>query len=343
MTIQPVDNQPKPQYPDKYAEDVRRTLAAAQPGRWLAAPLVVGVLASTVALGLSGCGETATLGVPVPAPVSVSESTQPATQSETTECDTDYITMDDPTMAPTTTVSTTKAVVSSTARTTQSSTSILETSGYVTLGVPTRVPTGMTLGKDITISANKIVPLFEYGDGIGSFGCVSVAAPYFMSEDEAFAILQAAFAEAGVALNAEAPEIKKATLPVTNRFNFVSDDKSLKTQKGTLAPDGTVSGIPMEFVSIADVKAWESLNDNGMWASVEQYEMKKAAQVLAKNNAGLVVFYDPVVKVGMEWNNEENEERGWLKNEQEAHAESERLLRQQVQAFVAWLNTEGTP
>ena len=82
MTIQPVENTPQPGYPDKH--------------RWLAAPLVAGMLSAAVALGFSGCGAAAehrTEGEPAMAPTVVitedyltmgETTTARLTQSETT-------------------------------------------------------------------------------------------------------------------------------------------------------------------------------------------------------------------------------------------------------------------
>jgi len=55
MTIQPEKNTPAPGYPEK--------------SRWLAAPLAAGVAAAV--LGLSACGERATLGEPTQAPTEI--------------------------------------------------------------------------------------------------------------------------------------------------------------------------------------------------------------------------------------------------------------------------------
>jgi len=279
MNIQPVSNTPAPGYPDKYAEESRQALAAAQPRRWIAAPLAAG-LAATVALGLSGCGEA-----------------------------------------------------------------------FVTGGVPVQTPTQVTTGgtpfsteyfNEITTARPLLagtIPLFEFGEGTGAFGCVSVTAPVFMSEEEAFAILSTEFAEAGIMIRRNS-KIQQAILPITDRYSFANDDP-LQTKKGALIPDGTLNDMPVEFVSRADVDAWER-EDYTMRISVDEFNMKEAAQTLAENNPGLIVFYDPVTA----WMDEIYEERWEMKydgahTEADARAESEQLLRQQVQAFLQWLQEEG--
>jgi len=333
MKVRPVESTPAPGYPDKYADETRKALAAARPQRWLAAPVAAG-LAATVALGLSGCGkeEFVTAGDPTQIPTEV---TLVSGIPYSTEYYTEYIIDGETTTAPTTIPITSTTTGAS--KSTQPKTDVLDPD-FVTLGIPMSVP--VTMGQEIALPKG-VVPLFEYGEGIGSFGCVSVAAPYFISEDEAFAILQAAFAEAGVTLEQGGQEIKRATLPVTDRFSFAGEDKALKTTRGTLTPDGMVGGIPVEFVSVSDVNDWEKKQD-GMWVSVEQFATKDAAAVLAGKNPGLVVFYDPVTIYDV-WGEGERYGmgEGWAKSAEEAKAQSEQQLRLQVQAFVQWMNAEG--
>jgi len=317
MKIQPVEHIATPAYPDTYAEESRRALAKAQPRRWIAAPLVVGALSSAVAVGLSGCGDSnAVLGNEI-GPTDLVSLTQESTEVPATPI---YLTDGEPTTTP-------------------------------TLFAPsTTAATAVTSKQNQTIS--KVVPLFEYGEGTGSFGCVSIAAPVFFSEDEAFAILASAFADAGITLEANSKS-QKAALPITDRYNFSYEEKALKTKRGTLTPDGTVNGIPVEFVSIGDVNEWDR-KDYTQWISVEGYTTKGAAQILAENNPGLVVFYDPAAKTNtqalwdLEYAEGESDEAyharwsaAYEKARGEARAQSEQQLRQQAGAFVAWMNGEG--
>jgi hypothetical protein len=128
-------------------------------------------------------------------------------------------------------------------------------------------------------------------------------------------------------------------------------------------------GLPVVFVSVYDVVDWEGADD-GFYSSVMQYRVKDAAQTLAKNNANLLVFYDPIVfwdimnrdaetdsgledaasgeaieEAAGEIGDEIDEAGGeisdfrkkHIKSERAAQAESERLLRAQAEAFLQWL------
>ena len=104
MNIQPVKTTPAPDYPDKT--------------RWLAAPLAVGLTAA-MALGLSACGERATMGDVVQMPTETC-----TVQAATTE----YIIM-----------GTTPAPESTTVN--MGTTALVPEPGeYTTLGMPVAVP-----------------------------------------------------------------------------------------------------------------------------------------------------------------------------------------------------------
>lgn len=198
------------------------------------------------------------------------------------------------------------------------------------------------------------IPLFEYGEGIGAIGCMSITAPVFMSEEEAFAILSAVFAEAGLDIEREPLPLQDPTIPVTNLFPTGNEDNSA-TKRGDLDADGLLKFmeyLPVEFVSAKDVETWHE--DTGEWGSVSNYNIRDAAQTLAENNPGLIVFYDPVALPDMEKlrNLERKEgesdedyqarhEAVRTEEENEARAQSELLLREQAQALVEWLRMEG--
>ena len=336
MTIQPVDQAPAPGYPQKHSEESKQALAKANPKRWVAAPLVVGALSSAVMVGLSGCGTTEGIVEQTPSElVTVTEATTETTEVPTgaASVTTSAATVEYPVMGymplPSTTVAATKKPTT--------------TKNHTTTQKPAKPITttakNITLDENITLEKKSIVPLFEYGNGTGSFGCVSVAAPVFFSEEEAFAIMKSAFAEAGVTLETNSKS-QRATLP---RFSLVKyalseDNRELfGTQRGDLTPDGSLNGIAVEFVSLEDVKPWVE-DFNGM-STVSTYPVKPAAQILAEKNPGLVVFYDPVTYYS-EWS-EPRKSFSFEKTEKEARAKSERELRRQVQAFVEWMNEGG--
>ena len=308
MKIKPVDSIQTPQYPDKYHDDIRNTLKSARPCRWNRKPLVAGVLFAVVAMNLSGCGtEYTTGGAPVQNPTDlIQTATAPA--RSTGESDHDAVGEG------------------------QEGLSLIQTLPY-----------------------NSMIPLFEYGDGTGAIGCVSIAAPVFMSEEEAYAIISTAFDEAGLLLDRGTGLIKNAKIPLTNLTMGGESDERYKTIAGSLLPDGMITDhdMPVAFVSTVDVSDWETKDDSGLRLSVSTYDVKKTAQTLADNNPSLVVFYDPLAapdyqKISaIERREDESDDayyERWFavidEESEAARAESERLLRLQVDAFLEWFGKE---
>jgi len=65
------------------------------------------------------------------------------------------------------------------------------------------------------------------------------------------------------------------------------------------------------------------------------YNIINAARTLAENNPGIVVFYDPIAGY-VDYTEMRHEELA-----QAARDESEKMLRKQVEAFIAWLVDGG--
>jgi len=190
---------------------------------------------------------------------------------------------------------------------------------------------------------NRYLPIFEYGDGIGSIGCMAIAAPVFLSEEEAFVIMQAAFAEAGLTYKNKTLSLKNATRPVVDKYSH-QDDYITENKRGTLKADGVLElgkGTPVVFVSIIELDAWQRIG--GGYSTASTYRFKEAAQELANNNPGLIVFYDPVVHIYNPvsiFGNLGDPGFIWAETAEKAQAKSESLLHQQVLAFIEWLRAE---
>ena len=324
MTIKPVKTAPTPKYPDKYNEEIRRILTFARPRRWVVTPLVAGMLTASIALGLAGCDVAP--GRPGGAEGSGSGSGSEGGRPVSNEFVTDGV----PTQSPSTPPS-------------PNTPDILE---YVTLGEPMPFPTPYY---------NMLIPLFEYGEGTGAIGCVSIVAPVFMSEEEAFAIIASVFAENGMGFSRGGATLEGVNLPVTNIYEWNDEEGCLMTKPGSLKPDGSLEeeDLPVAFVSYKDVESWHE--DTGFGMSISSYNVKKAARTLADNNTDLVVFYDPVagnIEYDKIWEvhkeDDESEDDYYARfdalveeSRQAALAESEQTLRLQVEAFIAWLGAGG--
>ena len=245
---------------------------------------------------------------------------------------------------------------------------------FVTDGIPLQTPTSVGVAPGVTPTPPDFVimgdmpvptptqlghiPLFEFGEGTGSIGCVAITAPVFLSEDEAFAILSAVFEEAGLTLDRASETLYAVTRPVTDPNNW--EEKETKTVCASLNSDGILKlneGIPMVFVSADDLNDWQRVIKDGetvMTSSVLSYNVKAAAKTLAENNEDLLVFYDPMASqnydrwMSLERAEDESDEiygtrveAAQLEDRQAARSTSEGLLRQQAEAFLQWLRAEG--
>ncbi|HHX75624.1 MAG TPA: hypothetical protein GX699_12030 [Firmicutes bacterium] len=145
----------------------------------------------------------------------------------------------------------------------------------------------------------QVAPIFIHGVGRGSFGCVSVAPPAFLSEEEAFSVIKEEAQREGIVFTKEAPALQSVTIPETN-LNYADEEENTGRQKGELALDGcdAEKQIAFEFISRDDIYSWAKKN-NTVWSSVESFRFLEAAAILAQGLEGqtegmqVAVFYDP--------------------------------------------------
>ncbi|MGE5615211.1 MAG: hypothetical protein ACM3XR_12500 [Bacillota bacterium] len=213
-----------------------------------------------------------------------------------------------------------------------------------------------------------VAPIFSHGDGRGSFGCVSVAPPVFLSEAEAFEVISEEAKLEGIEFIDEPVELDGVRIPVTDLYPHPEDEKpEMSMQKGTLALDGydKERKIAFEFVSRDDVVEWQQKNP-GMMASVETYDALGAAEKLREgleNKTGgntLALFYDPMGfdreihdkymeeyrkladQKGLSYD-EKNIKRSEIEKRYELEIKEKRsmMLREQVKDFLGWLKAQG--
>lgn len=221
--------------------------------------------------------------------------------------------------------------------------------GCVTDGAPVppsvaSVDSCLTNSPDISMFAGaptpaplKVAPLFSHGDGRGGFGCVMVAPPVFLSEEDALAVINEAALEYGLTFSAYGtPEFSNIRQPVADLTPPLGDASPTPVRQGdfiSLKADFADSehGIAIEFVSVDDVKKWSSGPSK---ATVEEYNMKDAAEQLSDSLdeaylAGYdsaAVLYDPC---------------DFSKNGSEASTMSKTDLKAQAIDFFKWLKAQG--
>lgn len=190
-----------------------------------------------------------------------------------------------------------------------------------------------------------VAPIFEHGDGRGSFGCESVAPPAFLSEEEAYQVIRDEAKKRGINLEKSSELLKDIQIPVTytcaekyipnpdNPDEYIPVYPSKTKRSGNLVLDGYDKSkkIAFEFVSVDDFKGWQG--KSRVWSSVEDYHVLDAAKTLREgiaektNDKYIGVFYDPIANIDFS-------QAGASAKIKEA---SEELLRQQVADFIEWL------
>lgn len=197
------------------------------------------------------------------------------------------------------------------------------------------------------------VPLFIHGDGRGSFGCVSVAPPAFLSEEEAFQVISEEMEREGVKLQKDALELKRIEIPVTDiNYNPGGNEstdkdgiKNYKTKKGDITLDGYDSAVKIgyEFVSSEDVKQWHK--NGNVVSTVETYETLRAASTLnegikdSTEGSVIGIFYDPMVNPSDDML--KDKKTTWVEKEKIMKEMASEQLREQVRDFLQWLKAQG--
>ncbi|MDO8586680.1 MAG: hypothetical protein Q7T82_06525 [Armatimonadota bacterium] len=199
--------------------------------------------------------------------------------------------------------------------------------------------------------ASRVAPVFQHGNGRASYGCVAVAAPVFLSEDEARQVIEDEARKAGISFTRDCKTLTiKANAQRTAYFmeseadgrgRRVSIRPSTSTTERTinLTLDGTSkkANISYEFVSDADFDTWRLVSSN-IISTVSVRDYAKTAELLrdglekAKPQGAYGVFYDPVFY--------DTGNRG-TNNPRAPKPTSADELRKQVQDFVEWLKAQG--
>jgi hypothetical protein len=201
-----------------------------------------------------------------------------------------------------------------------------------------------------------VAPLFEHGEGRGVSGCIVVAPPVFLSEEEALQIIREELNLAGVdmpVVNVPLEGVK----PPGWRARFLghrTDDPVMDGMDGKVRIDleNLQRHVGVEFVSADDCLEMEEKEE---FSSVTEYDCKGTAQRLArsvrKSKEGLyfATFYDPTavlssddVRSAMAMHPNQDELRAAMqKLREKAKVEPKRLLREQVRDFVTWLKGQG--
>ncbi len=216
----------------------------------------------------------------------------------------------------------------------------------------------------LAAGAAIVAPVFEHGKGRASTGCVVIAPPVFLTEEEARQIITEELAKAGLKMSAKDVELKDVRIKPKSPFNIVIRDGNREIVKydgetrplvvDLMDPD---KHIAVEFVSESD---YLELGGEMPMSTVHDYDFKRVSEAVAgeiktsgKGNF-FGVFYEPTslvehrrhptaeeLKGKNEKEQQEIRQRFWKEAEEEARKGSRAELRKQVQDFAEWLRQRG--
>ncbi len=181
----------------------------------------------------------------------------------------------------------------------------------------------------------KIAPIFEYGIGVGARGCVMIAPPVFMSEDDARRVIEDEFRKQNII-------ISKRNILYSNEkvdtMNYYDREKPTDSRKFLLELDGYSDNAKLgyQFVSFQDfLKSHSSFG-----GTVVHYDIKKTAEYFRdemwkRRKMNAAVFYDPVHYAYY------SDSESYEVTDKKTVDESKELLRKQVRDFLEWAKYEG--
>lgn len=229
--------------------------------------------------------------------------------------------------------------------------------------------------------AAVVAPIFNHGEGRGATGCVSVAPPVFLSEEEAFQVIQEELTKHGVNLAVRSQQWKDVKIAKrTYRLVMGKGEKDLsyEEQRGRLKATETADAnsltvdavdpakhVAVEFVSVKNYAeaggldtgsydvVYEGSNSSGMsMSTVSTYDFAETAKYVAgkvarqkREKVFFGAFYDPAAYEELDSRRtpktKEEWQARWAEMDKRSRAESKRLLRLQVRDFIEWLKGQG--
>jgi hypothetical protein len=201
--------------------------------------------------------------------------------------------------------------------------------------------------------AAKVAPVFQHGDGHGSFGCDAVSPPVFLAEDEARKVIADEFRlhqyemKSPVEFAPDGLVLKAIALPVTS-VTWGERKPNTRTEDLTLDGWDAKRKIGFEYVSKADYDAWRAKGDatSLAFSYTEIYDMLGTATrlreslVAVKPEGVVAVFYDPMIDYQDVSRNTEGEPDPTTILHG-AMLLDRYTLREQVRDFVQWMKAQG--
>lgn len=200
-----------------------------------------------------------------------------------------------------------------------------------------------------------VAPIFKHGEGRGATGCIVMAPPVFLSEEEALKVIREEMETKGVTLLANQP-------PLTGVTGARDLHKPAGAEPEPFKADAAdpKKKVVVEFLSEQNVWQWDLVRyletGEGELSTAKSYDLPKTATYLAdrvKRQATdklyFGTFYDPMagkldtgkLLFKKPASDEKSLRATYAEAEEAAKVESRKLLRLQVQDFLQWLQAQG--
>ena len=220
-----------------------------------------------------------------------------------------------------------------------------------------------------------VAPIFEHGTGRGAEGCFVVSPPVFLSEEEAIVIIREVLAKRGVMLK-DGTTIKDTRIPERLETDNKEGKKRVEELDGEYFHPAPLklSGVDPKTkigVTFISEKHYSQLGGPLNDSSAREYDFREVAGYVAgkvkqsKEPIYLGIFYDPAAdqkgtaigqlpseidvarakakKEGRQLTDKEIDsmrQRAQQQAEYEGKEGARKLLREQVDDFVAWLKKQ---
>jgi hypothetical protein len=217
----------------------------------------------------------------------------------------------------------------------------------------------------------RVAPIFEHGDGQGTFGCIAANPPVFLSEDEARKVITDEAKRAGITFAPDSKTVEGVQLPTLerravnagtrtdasgNRLHSFETKPVKVTKPRPIVLDGfdRKHNIAFEYVSSQDFNDWRM---SERLSTLRSYDLRDAADklrnaIVQTESAGTYgVFYDPLVRSDRcakpaggraEFKVPATDWQAGRTNSRAVELDLAREeLRAQVKDFIKWLKAQG--
>lgn len=199
-----------------------------------------------------------------------------------------------------------------------------------------------------------VAPIFNHGEGRGAIGCVVIAPPVFLTEEDALQVIQDELSKAGIELTSRKVILPEVGIKTEGPRSGMKDGKWV-VKENEIEPLELQLADPKLHVGIEYVGQMNycDLGGESSMSTVQIYDFKDRANFVAQQvrvkSRGLYVgvLYDPAAPMSQpkltseQWKDRDLVQRRYKEAEDAGRAAAREDLRKQVRDLAAWLKQQG--